>query len=162
MLSNSGKPSEFLGRGLNNPLGNNNCFLNVIIQSLAQLKDFRSPFIDLVCITCIMGMCVCVSMYGVQVRIREARIQELRIRELRIREVRIREARIRELRIREARIQEVRIREVRSRELRIGSNNPGQHACFYVIYILYVCIYVYKYVCVFKNIHRFAYTHAHT
>ncbi len=58
-MKSESKPS-FLGRGLNNPLGNNNCFLNVIIQSLAQLKDFRNPFIDMVILLFYVFMCVCV------------------------------------------------------------------------------------------------------
>lgn len=34
-------PVGALGKGLNNPTGMNNCFLNVIIQSLFHIEGFR-------------------------------------------------------------------------------------------------------------------------
>jgi hypothetical protein len=36
--------SEILNKGLDNKFGENNCFLNVVIQSLWHLKDFRNNF----------------------------------------------------------------------------------------------------------------------
>lgn len=48
-----------LGKGLDNPKGNNNCFLNAIIQSLWQLEGFRNPLLAMV-----RCLCVCVRVHG--------------------------------------------------------------------------------------------------
>ena len=48
-----------LGYGLDNPAGNNNCFLNTIIQALWQLEGFRKPLLEMVrtvrvCCSCVL------------------------------------------------------------------------------------------------------------
>lgn len=48
-----------LGKGLDNPKGNNNCFLNTIIQSLWQLEGFRKPLLAMV--SCFVYACVCMG-----------------------------------------------------------------------------------------------------